>query len=301
MHPATALPLPTSRDALGCTASTLVHDEEVEAGSVRVYRKAVAKSQLGPVETAPSDRGLLLGISLAPGHRRRILHGRHASTHDFACGAIYLRDFSERYRADMKTGFDFLLVEFPQAVLQQATEQPVSLGALLSAPPTGSHDAVLHHLALALLPALGQSHAATGLFVEQVTAAMAAHVVLRYGDVRPPATPRRGRLSALQEARAKEMLSVRAEGAHSAQAVADACGLSRSYFIEAFRETTGQTPYQWVQAQRVARAQALLARPDLSLAAIALACGFADQSHFTRVFTRHMGLPPGAWRRGAGH
>ena len=80
-----------------------------------------------------------------------------------------------------------------------------------------------------------------------------------------------------------------------------ACGLSRSYFIEAFRETTGQTPYQWVQAQRLARAQALLVQPGLSLAAIALACGFADQSHFTRVFTRHMGMPPGTWRRGAGH
>ena len=31
--------------------------------------------------------------------------------------------------------------------------------------------------------------------------------------------------------------------------------------------------------------------------AIALACGFADQSHLTRVFTRIVGVSPGAWRR----
>ena len=31
---------------------------------------------------------------------------------------------------------------------------------------------------------------------------------------------------------------------------------------------------------------------------VALACGFADQSHFTRVFTRMTGISPGAWRRG---
>lgn len=289
------------RDALGCTASTLVHDDELDAGGVRVYRKAVTMTELGPVETAPSDRGLLLGISLAPGHRRRIVHARHASTHDFGCGAIYLRDFGERYRADMKTGFDFLLVEFPQAVLRQTTERPLALGELLAASPVGAHDAVLHHLALALLPALGRPQPGCGLFVEQVTAAMAAQLLLCAGASQPAGTRARRRLSPRQEARAKEMLSMRVDGDQSAQAVAEACGLSRSYFIEAFRETTGQTPYQWVQAQRLARAQALLARPGLSLAAIALACGFADQSHFTRVFTRHMGMPPGTWRRSAGH
>jgi AraC-like DNA-binding protein len=30
---------------------------------------------------------------------------------------------------------------------------------------------------------------------------------------------------------------------------------------------------------------------------IALACGFADQSHMTRAFTTAIGVPPGAWRR----
>jgi AraC family transcriptional regulator len=34
-----------------------------------------------------------------------------------------------------------------------------------------------------------------------------------------------------------------------------------------------------------------------SLADVALACGFGDQSHLTRVFTRLVGTSPGAWRR----
>jgi AraC family transcriptional regulator len=29
-------------------------------------------------------------------------------------------------------------------------------------------------------------------------------------------------------------------------------------------------------------------------------CGFADQSHFTRVFTRAVGISPGQWRRARG-
>jgi AraC family transcriptional regulator len=35
----------------------------------------------------------------------------------------------------------------------------------------------------------------------------------------------------------------------------------------------------------------------MSLTEIALACGFADQSHFTKAFTRRIGISPGAWRR----
>ena len=41
----------------------------------------------------------------------------------------------------------------------------------------------------------------------------------------------------------------------------------------------------------------LLRDGRLSLSDVALSCGFADQSHFTRVFTKLTGLTPGAWRR----
>ncbi|MBN8927072.1 MAG: helix-turn-helix transcriptional regulator [Rhodospirillales bacterium] len=82
----------------------------------------------------------------------------------------------------------------------------------------------------------------------------------------------------------------------SVAAAATRCRLSRSHFIRAFRVTFGRTPHQWLLACRVQRAKALLLGP-LPIADIALELGFADQSHFTRVFTRHAGVPPGLWRR----
>ena len=48
---------------------------------------------------------------------------------------------------------------------------------------------------------------------------------------------------------------------------------------------------------RIEAAKAMLRRREAPLSSIALACGFADQSHFTRVFTRRVGLSPGAWRK----
>ena len=56
------------------------------------------------------------------------------------------------------------------------------------------------------------------------------------------------------------------------------------------------TPHDWLQTGRIRRAKDLLLSAKLDLADIALECGFADQGHFTRIFSRLNGAAPGAWR-----
>ncbi|WP_395321481.1 hypothetical protein [Variovorax sp. UC74_104] len=116
LNEARSQPLPAGQglmpqDLLGCTVGHLQRDQELSADGVRIYRKTVNAHERHHVETAPSGRGVLLGISLRDGHRRRILHEHHASCHDFGKGSIYVRDFCDRYRADMQSGFDFVLLE----------------------------------------------------------------------------------------------------------------------------------------------------------------------------------------------
>jgi transcriptional regulator GlxA family with amidase domain len=41
----------------------------------------------------------------------------------------------------------------------------------------------------------------------------------------------------------------------------------------------------------------MMLETSMPVGEIAIACGFADQSHLTRVFTRAMGVSPGVWRR----
>jgi len=50
---------------------------------------------------------------------------------------------------------------------------------------------------------------------------------------------------------------------------------------------------------RVRQAAICLARPGTTLAEIGFLCGFADQAHFTREFTRRAGLPPARYRGAA--
>ena len=65
----------------------------------------------------------------------------------------------------------------------------------------------------------------------------------------------------------------------------------------AFKESLGCTPHQYVMRRRVERAQRLISTTDDSLAQIATECGFAGQSHLSRLFYKIVGERPGAWRR----
>ncbi|MBZ9567117.1 AraC family transcriptional regulator [Modicisalibacter tunisiensis] len=93
--------------------------------------------------------------------------------------------------------------------------------------------------------------------------------------------------------------AIRADLAHPWRVaeMAACCHLAEAAFARQFRALTGQSPHVWLTAQRLARARELLRDPRASLTEIALACGFADAAHFSRVFRRHVGRPPGEWRR----
>jgi AraC family transcriptional regulator len=64
-----------------------------------------------------------------------------------------------------------------------------------------------------------------------------------------------------------------------------------------FRKAYGCSVGAYLRWLRVARAASELAEADAPLAEIALAAGFADQSHFSNVFRRETGLSPSAFRR----
>lgn len=78
-----------------------------------------------------------------------------------------------------------------------------------------------------------------------------------------------------------------------------AVGLSEGWFCRAFKQTTGKTPLQWQQEQRIAMVKETLMQGDLSIADVALRYDFADQGHLTRVFRQYEGTTPAAWRREA--
>lgn len=73
-------------------------------------------------------------------------------------------------------------------------------------------------------------------------------------------------------------------------------GLGRFQLLRRFRRVFGTTPHGWLMQHRAERARTLIRRGS-SIADAAAQCGFADQSHLTRVFTQRFGFTPGAWKK----
>lgn len=82
--------------------------------------------------------------------------------------------------------------------------------------------------------------------------------------------------------------------------VADAVGLSASRLGHLFREQTGQTPQQFVETARIARAQQLLSLTGRTVGVIAEEVGYENPFYFTLRFKKHTGLSPRDWRRQSG-
>jgi AraC-like DNA-binding protein len=96
--------------------------------------------------------------------------------------------------------------------------------------------------------------------------------------------------------RVREFIEAHLEENISIQALADIAGLSMCHFARAFKQSEGMTPHDYLVQCRVRRAQELLAGTDLPLSQIAIAVGFADQSHCARRFREHVGLTPSRYR-----
>jgi AraC-like DNA-binding protein len=162
-------------------------------------------------------------------------------------------------------------------------------------------DPVTQSLCRLLLLSLAKPKQVNPVFVDHLGRALRAHVAHAYGAIESASQRGRGGLAPWQERRAKNALSRNLCGRVSRAQVARECGLSVSHFNRAFRQSLGIAPHQWLLGLRLARAKEQLLNTRASLAEIASDCGFSDQSHFTRVFTKHEGNSPGNWRHRHAH
>lgn len=82
--------------------------------------------------------------------------------------------------------------------------------------------------------------------------------------------------------------------------LAEAAGLTRSYFVKMFGEETGMTVKQYLARKRCETAAGLLADSGLSIQQIAAYVGYTDNNYFSKVFKANMGISPQDYRKNYG-
>ena len=160
----------------------------------------------------------------------------------------------------------------------------------------GMADETMRRLALAIWPIFDNPHGGSKSLAGHLAASAVFHVAARYG-LPARAVQRSERLAPRREFRIKELIRTRLHERLTLADLAAAAGLSRSHFARAFAGSVGCSPHQWLLRQRIDHAKHLASTTDQALSEIALACGFADQSHMTRVFSRMEKISPAAWKR----
>jgi len=78
--------------------------------------------------------------------------------------------------------------------------------------------------------------------------------------------------------------------------LAKVAGVNIYHFARAFRQSTGESPHQYVLRRRIEKAKEFLIQPQVSVIEASTRTGFMDQSHFSKVFHRMVGVPPSQYR-----
>src|SRR5215469_10279008 len=134
------------------------------------------------------------------------------------------------------------------------------------------------------------------LFLDSIEQAIAAALVEAFAGQSRSVRPLRGGLGPARLRTIKELVHAKIEDELTLIEMARSVELSPAHFSRMFRESTGDTPHQFVLRNRIERAKEMLRAPGARVLDVAVACGFKTQQHFARVFRHVCGTSPTEYR-----
>lgn len=147
-----------------------------------------------------------------------------------------------------------------------------------------------------LLDALRIRATGSKVMYESLARIFLVKLVQKYGDLRSDTLDFTRGFTASHYKRVLDFVSDRFGDSITIDEMASIAGISPAHFSRLFKEVLGESPYQFVINYRVEQAKKMLDDRERPIIDIALACGFADQPHFTRIFKRMTGKTPRSYR-----
>lgn len=134
------------------------------------------------------------------------------------------------------------------------------------------------------------------LFAESISVALALHITQRYSTLKTNLKAYRGGLSRSRLNRVLEYIDAKLSDNLELSILAEIAGVNLHHFAKAFKQSTGETPHKYVLGRRIERAKEFLRHSQSSVIEASAHSGFVDQSHFSKVFHRIVGVAPSEFR-----
>lgn len=189
---------------------------------------------------------------------------------------------------------EFSVIAICPTLLNQTTQELMQREIELI-PQVSIDDPVIEQLALALKTEIQTGCLSGRLYGESLGTALAARLVQNYAVSKPEF--KANGLPPSQLERVIDYIKANLAQDLSILDLATLTSMSESHFSRSFKQSVGIAPYQYLMQQRVERAQQLLEQRSISISDIALDCGFANQTHLTKVFRQMTGVTPKAYQK----
>ncbi len=243
-------------------------------------------------------------ICYCPSGRAKLVQGRGGTVHEGVISSgvslILPAGYDSTWEGDAAAS---ARLRIPTALIASAAEQ---IGRRSSPQVEVRNvfevrDLVIERIALSLLGEIERRpHPTQALIVDALSCALAAHVLRSYNAFEPVEPYEAPSLGRADFARLTAFIEDNIDGSIGLSDLAGIAKVSRFHFARLFKRSTGMTAIAFVEQCRIHRAQSLISDSDIPLSEIALMTGFADQSHFTRRFRRHVGCTPAVFARERG-
>lgn len=159
-------------------------------------------------------------------------------------------------------------------------------------PNFGIQDGLIHQIGLALQAELRSNNVGGRLYAETMANALAVHLLRNYSTEGKTIVNCNRDVSQHKLTLVIDYINDNLGHELSLKELAAIAQISQYHFCRAFKQMTGLSPHQYLIQQRVERAKQLLQTGEMSIGAVAIACGFAHQSHLHRHFKRLTGVTP---------
>ena len=164
-------------------------------------------------------------------------------------------------------------------------------------PQYGLRDPLIQQLALTLLSELQHGNLQGDLYTDSLFNTLCLHLLRHYSAFSTTIDERDDGLPSFLLRRLVEYIQANLSQNITLADMALVVNLSISHLTRLFKQSQGKSLHQYVITCRVERAKQLLKHQELTIAEVAIQVGFADQSHLTHHFKRHVGVTPKAFKQ----